>query len=154
MNRTEIFELCENFAKLQCLDCNSFTEIGIIYCSCGRNLKYKRSPTTTQKANCDCTSIPGFVIKKNYGREPKHGASERRTMFFKANEMLKKARQSKARWPSNGSRKMVCTRRIPKVIGGAEKLAKKKSCFTIASLLTIQLHELNCYRTPNFGFFV
>ena len=30
MNSTEIFELCENSAKLQCLDCNSFAEIGII----------------------------------------------------------------------------------------------------------------------------
>ena len=43
MNHTEIFELCENSAKLQCRDCNAFAEIGIIYCSCGRNLKYKRS---------------------------------------------------------------------------------------------------------------
>ena len=95
LNQTEIFELCENSAKLQCPDCNSFTEIGIIYCSCGRNLKYKRSPTTTQKANCDCTSIPGFVMKKNSSRGPKHGASERRIMFLKAKEMLEKARQSK-----------------------------------------------------------
>ena len=31
MNQTEIFELCENAAKLQCSDCNSFTVIGIIY---------------------------------------------------------------------------------------------------------------------------
>ena len=60
-NHTEIFELCENSAKRPCLDCNSFTEIGIIYCSCGRNLKYKRSPTTIQKANNDYTSIPGFA---------------------------------------------------------------------------------------------
>ena len=65
MNHTEIFELCENSAKLPCPDCNSFTEFGINYCSCGRNLKYKRSPTTTQKANNDYTSIPGLVIKKN-----------------------------------------------------------------------------------------
>ena len=62
MDQTEILELCENSAKLQCPDCNSFTELGIIYCSCGRNLKYKRSPTTTQKANCDFSWIPGFVI--------------------------------------------------------------------------------------------
>ena len=63
MNHTEIFELCENSAKRQCLDCNSSTEIGIIYCSCGKTLKYKRSPTTTQKANNDYSSIPGFVIR-------------------------------------------------------------------------------------------
>ena len=40
MNQTEIFELYENSAKKnQYPDCNSFTEIGIICCSCGRNLK-------------------------------------------------------------------------------------------------------------------
>ena len=30
MDQTEIFELCGNSTKLQCFDCNSFTEIGII----------------------------------------------------------------------------------------------------------------------------
>ena len=60
MNHTEIFDFCENSAKLQCPDCNSHTKIGIIYCSCGRNLKYKRSPTTTRKSNRDYTSILGF----------------------------------------------------------------------------------------------
>ena len=37
MNNTEIFELCENSSKQQCPDCNTYWEIGIIYCSCGRN---------------------------------------------------------------------------------------------------------------------
>ena len=95
MDHTEIFELCENSANLRCPDCNSLTEIGIIYCSCGRSSKYKRSPTTNQKANCDFTSIPGFVNKKNSRRGPKHGASEGQIMSFKAKEMLKKARQQK-----------------------------------------------------------
>ena len=44
MDQTQIFDLCEIFAKLRCSRCNSFTEIGIIYCSCGRNLKTSRSP--------------------------------------------------------------------------------------------------------------
>ena len=95
MNHTEIFEFCENSEKLQCPDCNSLTKIEIIYCSCGRNLKYKRSLTTTQKSNRDYTSILGFVIKNNSSRGPKHGQSERQIMFFKAKEMLKKARQEK-----------------------------------------------------------
>ena len=30
--------------KLQCPDCKSFTEVWTIYCRCGRNLKYNRSP--------------------------------------------------------------------------------------------------------------
>ena len=89
MDQTEIFELCERSTKLQCSDCNSFTEIGIIYCSCWRNLKYKRSPTTNQKENNDYTSTPGYIIKKNSGQ------SERQINVFKAKEMLEKARQSK-----------------------------------------------------------
>ena len=106
MNSTEIFKLFENSAKKKCLDCNSCTEIGIIHCSCGRNLKYKRSPTINQKANCDITSIPGFVIKKNFTRGPKHCQSERQIMFFKAKGMLKNARQGKhegiRRFPKDG----------------------------------------------------
>ena len=65
------------------------------YCNYGRNLKYKRSPTSTQKANNDSTSILGFVAKKNSTRGAKHGQSERQVKFFKAQEMLKKAIQEK-----------------------------------------------------------
>ena len=95
MNQTEVFELCENSAKHLCLGCNAFSEIGIIYCSCGRNLKYSRSPTTILKTNCDVTSMPGFVIEKNSSRGPKHGVSERQVMFYRPKQMLKKARQTK-----------------------------------------------------------
>ena len=95
MNYTEIFELCENSAKHQCPDCNAFSEIAIISCSCGRNLKYSRSPTKLQKTNCDFTSIPGFAIKKNSSRGAKQGASEGQVMFHRAKQMLKKARESK-----------------------------------------------------------
>ena len=76
MNQTQIFEFCENSAKLQCSE---------------RNLKYSRSPTTLQKTNCDFTSILGFVIKKYSSRGPKHGQSERQIML---KQMLKKARQA------------------------------------------------------------
>ena len=81
-----------------------------------RNLKYKRSPATFQKTNCDFTSIPGFVIEKNSSRGQKHGASERQIMFFKAKEMLKKGKQPKhsghptilARWyAQKGCRKSL-----------------------------------------------
>ena len=62
MDQTEIFEIYENTTKLQSPACNSFTEIGIIYCSYGRNLKYKRSPTTFRKDNFDYNSIAGCII--------------------------------------------------------------------------------------------
>ena len=68
LNNTEIFELCENSSKQQCPDCNAHWELGIIYCSCGRNMKSWRSPTEFDKNNRDVTSIPGYVIEKNSSR--------------------------------------------------------------------------------------
>ena len=44
-NNTEIFELCKNSSKQQCLECNAYWEMGIVYCSCGRKMKSTRSPT-------------------------------------------------------------------------------------------------------------
>ena len=76
MTNTEIFELCENSSKQQCPDCNTYWEMGIICCSCGRNLQSTRSSTEFDQNNRDVTSIPGYVIKKNRSRGAKHGASE------------------------------------------------------------------------------
>ena len=94
MNHTEIFKLCEDSAKHQCPDCNAFSEIGIIYCSCGRKSKYSRSLTTLQKTECDLTFDPWLFIKKSSIRGPKHGVSQRQVLFYRAKPMLKKARQS------------------------------------------------------------
>ena len=156
MNQTEIFELCENSAKHQCPDCNAFSEIEIIYCSCGRNLKYSRSPATLQKTNCDFTSIPGFVNKKNSSQGPKHGVSEGQVMFYRAKQMLKQARQTK-----HGSHPTMLSRWYEQENTEGHwrstTLAKRKSCFSIASLLKdtiLQLRKLNACRTPNIGFFV
>ena len=75
MNNTEIFELCENSSKQQCPDCNSFWEMGIIGCSCGRKMKSTRSPTEFDQKNRDVTFIPGYVINKNRSHGAKHGAT-------------------------------------------------------------------------------
>ena len=148
MNHREIFELYENSAKHQRPDCNTFSEIGIIYCSCGRNLKYSRSPPTFQKTNCDFTSIPGFVIKKNSSRGPKHGVSEGHVMFYKTKQMLKKERQGKhgnhqtilSRWyEQEGYRKSLAEHNI----------GEKEVMLSIASLSTIQLRKLSSCRTSN-----
>ena len=148
MNHTEIFELCENSAKHQCPDCNAFSEIGIIYCSCARNLKYSRSPTTFQKTHCDFTSIPGFVIKKNSSRGPKHGVSERQVMFYKAKQMLKKARQGKhenhptilSRWyEQEGYRKSLAEQNIgEKEIMLFDRIALEKLDFSATKAERLQ----------------
>ena len=64
MNHTGVFELYEISAKLQRPDCNVFSDIGIIYYSCKRNLKYKRSPTTSQKTNYVFTSILTLSLRR------------------------------------------------------------------------------------------
>ena len=65
MDNTEVFELCEYSSKQQCPDCNAYWEMEMIYCSCGRNMKSTRSLTEFDQDNCDVTSIPRCVIKKN-----------------------------------------------------------------------------------------
>ena len=104
MNQTEIFELCENTTKLQCLHCKSFTEVGIIYCRCGRNLKYNRS----RKPNLACNYIDGYIIRKNCSRGPKDGPTERQAKNSKAKDMLRKAKKKGfptilARWQEQES---------------------------------------------------
>ena len=90
-----IFEFCENSSKQQCPDCNAHWEMGIIHCSCGRNMKSTRSPTEFDQNNRDVTSILGYVIKKNSSRGAKHGPSQRQKMYYQAKQMLKTARQGK-----------------------------------------------------------
>ena len=118
MDQTGIFGLCENSTKLQCSGCNSFTEIWKIYCSCGRNLKYKRSPATKQKDDYDFSSIPGYnIIKKNSSREPKHGRSERHIVLLKAKDMPKSSKEKQKRKPSDTSLTLASRWRTPKNVG-------------------------------------
>ena len=77
-------------------------------------------------------------------------------MFCKAKQMLKKARQGKhGKHPTILSRWHADTDYQSSL--RSTTLAKKKSCFSIASLLkdmTIRLRKLNVCRTPNIGSFV
>ena len=55
-------------------------------------MKSSQRPTEFAPNNCDVTSIPSYVIKKNNSRGGKHGPSERQ-MYHTAQHMIKKARQ-------------------------------------------------------------
>ena len=109
-------------------------------------MKSSKSPTDFEQNNYDVTSIPGFVITKKSSRGPKHGVSERQVMFCKAKQMLKKAKQGKHGNDPTILSRWVRTRRIPKSHWRSTILAKRKSCFSIASLLkdtTFQIREVN-----------
>ena len=92
MGNTEIFELCETSSKKQCPDCALEWEICIVYCSCGRCLVPSQSTKKLDKKNYDALSIPSYVIQKNLTRGAKHGASVQQQKYFKAKEMLQRAR--------------------------------------------------------------
>ena len=64
LNNTEVFELYENSSKQQCPDWNAYCEVGIFYCSCGRNMKSARSPAEFNQNNRDVTSISGRTVWK------------------------------------------------------------------------------------------
>ena len=157
MNQTEIFELCENSSKIQCPDCNPFTEIGIINCSCGRNLKYKRSPTSTQKAHGEYTSISlALSLRRILLEDQSTAILNDKSCSSRQRRCLRKQHSQNTgtiqRFLHDDMQKKDTEIRWRSTI-----LAKKKLCFTIASLLNdmiAQLHELNGYRTPNIGFFV
>ena len=114
-------------------------------------LKYKRSPAAFQKDNYDLNSFLGYIIKKNSSRGPKHGQSERQIMFFKAKDMLRKAKKQShptilSRWKADEEYRKSLD------ISTSEK---KKSCFPTKLLwrnTTIQLRKLNKYEIQSIGF--
>ena len=57
------------------------------------------------KERFDVLSVPGYVIKKNPSHGARHEPSMRQTMYFKAHDMLRKARNSK-----NGNCKTILER--------------------------------------------
>ena len=127
-----------------------FTEIGIIYCSCGRNLKTSQSPTTFQQDNYDFNLIPGYIIEKNSCRGPKHGQSERQVMFFKAKDLLRKAKKKNhpkflSRWKAQQSYRSSLEE---------HGIGEKKSCFTtkLPWRNTTQLRKLSEYKIQSIGF--
>ena len=130
MNHTEVFELCENSAKHQCPDCNALL----------RNRDHLLQLREKCAVLAESYHIPEDQlrvyfnpwlchIKKNSSRGPKHGVSERHVKFYKAKQMLKKARQEKTWQPSDIPFQVVRTRRTPKVIGGAQYWRKGSRVF-------------------------
>ena len=122
---------------------------GSLFVVAGEISSTKRSPITTQKANDDYTSMPGFLSLSRTSLENQSTAnlndkscSSRRRRFLRKQD--KKNMAAFRRFFQDGMHKKDTEGHWRSRI-----LAKKKLCLTIASL-----HELNDYRTPNIGFFV
>ena len=83
IGNTEILEFYENSSKRQCSDCAAYSEIVIVYCTCGKCMqltdKNRQYNKDYDKDGYDTLSIPGYVMKKNQSRCPGHGPSMRQT---------------------------------------------------------------------------
>ena len=105
MGNNEIFEFHETSSKRHCPDRAYNWEIGIFFCTCGKCMQPAAMNRQYNKDRYDSLSIPGYVIKKNQSRGPRHGQSMRQTMYHKARDMLRKAKL-----PKNGSCETILER--------------------------------------------
>ena len=88
--------MCETSSKIQCPDCALYWEAGIKNCTCGKCMQPSERNRQLNKERYDVLSIPGYVIKKkNPTHGDIHGPSMRQCMYYRAHEMLKKARKHK-----------------------------------------------------------
>ena len=92
----EIFEFYETSStKKQCPDCALHWEFGNVYCTCGKCMQPTAMNRQYNKDRYDSLSSPGYVIKKNQSRGPRHGQPMRQIMYHKARDMLRKAKLPK-----------------------------------------------------------
>ena len=73
----ELFELLETDPKTQCKTCLSYSNVGIVYCTCGHFLQETEANRGFIKYTMDLLlSIPEYIIKKGrphghrYGKKP------------------------------------------------------------------------------------
>ena len=63
MDNVEQFELCETIPKVQCSECFLDWNQGIVYCTCGHQLRENQSSRGILRWKLDLLSIPNYVIK-------------------------------------------------------------------------------------------
>ena len=121
MGNTEYFELCEISSNIPCFVCSLNWEVGIVYYTCGKSMQPSERNRQLNKARYDVLSIPSYVVKKE--SYPWRQTSMRQCMFYKAHEMLKKARKHK-----NGCKNildrwnMTNTANLCQILGGLRKV--------------------------------
>ena len=89
MGNNEIFEFCKTSSKRQC------PELRLMLENWYRRLHMRKmhaafGKRVDNKDRYDSLSIPGYVIKKNQARGPRHGQSMRQIMYHKGRDMLRK----------------------------------------------------------------
>ena len=105
MGNTAIFELCETSSKKRCPDCASHWEIGIVYWSCGRCVIPSQSTKSWTRRTVTPYQFPVTSSKRTAPVVPNMELPSGNECYYKAKEMLQKARQ-----PKHGGYKTILER--------------------------------------------
>ena len=93
VGNTECFEMFEITSKVQCQDCLSFWETGIVNCTCGKSLQPSDRNRQLNKDRYVVLSIPNYVIEKGPSHGARHGPTERQRIYHKAHNTLRMANE-------------------------------------------------------------
>ena len=75
----ELFELLETDPKTQCTACQSYWNVGIVYCTCGHFLQKETEVNRNfVKYTMDLLSVLEYVIKKGRPHGHRNGKKARR----------------------------------------------------------------------------
>ena len=111
---------------VQCPDCALYWEVGIVYCTRGKCTQPTERNRQLNKERFDVLSIPGYVLTKSPFHGARHGPSVRKTMYYKAHDVLRKARNNKngncdiilERWS-----RMTNTESLCQILGGLRNIS-------------------------------
>ena len=126
INNTEIFELCENSSKQQRPECNTYWEIGVIYCSCGRNMKiFAETNRARKKSNYDVTSTLAMLSSRTAVAGPNTDLQKDKRMYLPSETDAQNGLSEKARKPPNDTCAMVRQRNLQRLVVG-HRVARKR----------------------------
>ena len=91
----ELFELLETEPKTQCKACQSYWNVGIVYCTCGHFFKDSAANRGVIENTLDLLSIPEYVIKKGGPHGHKYGKKPGDKEYYLANQLKKKCKKKK-----------------------------------------------------------
>ena len=91
---TELCELLDVEPKAQCKVCLSYSDVGIVYCTCGHFLRDDTKENKKYiKFTLDLFSIPNYSIRKGRPHGHRYGKKEGDHEYFIANQLKKKCKK-------------------------------------------------------------
>ena len=91
MGNMEYFEICEITPNIQCPNCVTYWQKGMVYCTRGTCLRPSDKVRKLSSERNDVLSIPNYVIRKGPSHGRRHGNTERQRIYHAADVSSRKA---------------------------------------------------------------